>query len=671
MPEIPPPAAIELPAFEERVLANGASLVVVPDSTLPWVTVSLIVTGGMSADPLDRVGVSTLVASLLTRGTDRLGAAELSEAVDALGATLTATAGTDWTTVVLGVLTPHLDAALGLMAEVVMSPSFSQEELQRVRRRALVSLQAGWADPRIVASRTLRERLYGAHPYGWHQDPDRLRGVTLADLRDYHGRSFRPEGAMFLVSGDVDPDAAAGLLDAHFGDWASASDALPPPPEPAQAGSGGIVLVHLPGSTRAIVRVGQLLPRGDDPDWVGLSMASQLLGGGGQDRLTRRFAARGWAGSVFSSANRRRGPGFLEVGADVRVELADSAISEIMGALEELSRGVPEPAEVESLRAFTAASLPLRFETARQVAAQIGSFRMLGLGSEALGAWGARIRDVTPEELASVAAERIRPQDATTVVVGDASLLRPRLAALGPLSIVDVDGRPLDLADLAPPVTPFHPDASPLREATWTYRISADGSVVGDLVRSLTRDVDGTPGRLTLTSTTTTGPQVLVQEVTFDGEAFRAVRGSFDLTLGDRRAGARLEVRDQRVVGSRTLPDGRSEPFEAPFGEGALIGEMLEVAIWLAELREGLELVLPIVQVESGAQARVRVRVLDRVRITVPAGRFDTYRVEIGGGQASQVVFARVTAPHVIVRLQTEGQPFVMELESETVGPGG
>ena len=128
---------------------------------------------------------------------------------------------------------------------------------------------------------------------------------------------------------------------------------------------------------------------------------------------------------------------------------------------------------------------------------------------------------------------------------------------------------------------------------------------------------------------------------------------------------------DVSVVGDRTLPDGRTEPFEAPLPPGSLVGEMLEVAVWLADLQEGLDLVLPVVQVESGATAHVRVRVLDRTRVRVPAGRYDTYRIEIQGAQATQLVYARVRAPHVIVKLETSGQPFIMELESEVVGRGG
>ena len=694
-PEVAPPPPPAFPALEERTLSNGAGVLIVRDSLLPWVDVSLVLPGGRSADPLLGAGTAELVSHLITRGTDRRSSADLAGAVDRIGATLTAVVGTDWITVSLGSLTPHLDSALTLMADVVLRPSFPQAEVQRMRRQGVIALQTGWADPQAMALRMFRQEVYVWHPYGMYERPEEVRDLTVADLRAYHGRVFTPEGAVFLVSGDIESDDVVGRLEAHFSGWAAGTetptaDARPRGPDPLRAPPaegnrrGGSVIVHTPGSTRAVIRMGHQLPAGDHPDWAGLSLLGQLLGGGPEARLGPRLRA-GWSGAAVATVSRRRGPGLLEVDLDVRVEVADSAIAEVMAALEELRSEAPGVEETEAFKSFIAASLPLQLATARQVVGQVGRFRLLGEGvgratggsdaaggsSLALEDYAAAVRALTPDELLRIAGEHLRPEDVTVVVVGDATLLRPRLATLGPVRMVDMDGGTIDLSDLMPSITPLTTDASSLGPGTWTYRITVDGSVIGEMVRTLARDPDGTPERFSLRSSTTVGPQVLVQEVTFDGREFRPLSGSFELTQGRQRAGARLDIVDGLVVGDRSLPDGRTEPFEAPLAPGSLVGEMLEVAVWLADLREGLEVVLPVVQVESGAAAHVRVRVLDRTRVTVPAGRYDAYRIEIQGAQATQLVYARVRAPHVIVRLETSGQPFIMELESEVVGGGG
>jgi hypothetical protein len=47
----------------------------------------------------------------------------------------------------------------------------------------------------------------------------------------------------------------------------------------------------------------------------------------------------------------------------------------------------------------------------------------------------------------------------------------------------------------------------------------------------------------------------------------------------------------------------------------------------------------------------------------VPAGTFQTYRVQIAGSEP-QTVWARVEAPHVIVKLAPAAQPLTLELVS-------
>ena len=675
-PAVRPPALPSFPTFEERTLSNGASVLILPNSMLPWVDVSLILPGGRAADLEEMSGTAELVARLITKGTARHSVSELAEALDRSAVNLAAVVGTDWMTVSIGSLTTQLDSALSVLADVVLRPSFPQTEVQQARRRRVVALQTAWMEPRAMASRAFRRAVYGTHPYGAYESPERVRDLTTEDLREYQRRVFRPDGAVFLVSGRVDPDDITNRLEAHFSEWDRA-DARPSRGANRDtagiAGPGGArpqsVIVHAPGSTRAVIRMGHTLVAGDSPDWPGLLLLGQILGGGPEARLGDLARSRGWAGAAVATMNRRRGPGLLEIGLDVRVEVADTAVAEIVTLLEQLRSEAPGIEETEALQEFISAALPLQLSTARQVVGQIGRTRLLadvsGESSGLLTEYAAALRALTPEGLRRVAREHLRPGEVSVVVVGDARLLRPRLAALGSVRMVDADGRDLGLADLTPAVTPLTTDASSLGPGSWRYRVSADGEVVGEMVRVLSTDAGGAVGRYSLSSSTTVGPQTLAQEVTFDGGEFRPLSASFQFTQGAQRVGARIAVVEGRTSGSRTLPDGRTEPFDTPFVPGALVGEMLEVAVWMADLSEGLELVLPVVQVESGATAYVRVRVLDRTRVTVPAGRYDVYRIEIVGPQAPQLVYARVGTPHIIVKLETPGQPFVIELEAD------
>jgi hypothetical protein len=100
-----------------------------------------------------------------------------------------------------------------------------------------------------------------------------------------------------------------------------------------------------------------------------------------------------------------------------------------------------------------------------------------------------------------------------------------------------------------------------------------------------------------------------------------------------------------------------------------LVSDMLEVAIWIADLEEGTEIRLPVANVSSGSVATATIRVTGREEVTVPAGTFEAFRIEITGPEA-QTIWARVEGPHVPLRVRPADQPILLEL-TELPGPGG
>ncbi len=667
--EPPGPVArpeIALPEVSTATLSNGLELLTVSDPDTRWVTVEVMVRGGRGADPAGRSGLSRVVAGALSKGTANRSAREITDSIDALGATLTTSVSSDWISISLGVLSPFLDQALGLLSDVLIHPTFPVLEVERVKGQALAAIGGGWSEPGTTAARVLARTVYGNHPYGAAGVIEGLGEVLVTDVRQFHNRNFRPERTLVVLSGEVDPAEAEALVGDHLGAWTGSGrvevSAAPELPE----GPSGTVLVHQPGSTRAVIALGHALPAADAADWTALGVANQLLGGP-SGRLATRFAQHpDWAGRASSSVSRRLDQGLLQLRADVRAEVADSAVGVMLEALEGLRERPPSEPELSGIVTSLLRSTPLQRETAQQIGNVAAQHRMLNLP---LAEWletEERLRTLGAEAVRLAAERHFDPARAVVVVVGDATLLRPRLAAFGPLRVEDIEGATLTLADLAPPSAEIDWRTESLRPGQWTYRITADGRPMGSLTRSLVAsELDGRRV-YDLRSSMQTGPQLLEQQVRFFGSSFEPISSSFELGMGGSSVLADLEVGEEGVRGRRVLGDGQEIPFEAPAFPGALLGEMVEVALWLLPLEEGLTLSLPIMQVQSGAIARMSVRVLRRVRTTVPAGSFDTFMIEIAGDQGTQVAYALARSPHVVVRLESVGESLVLELESSS-----
>ena len=224
------------PLGTRTVLDNDATLLVAERPGLPMVVLSMVLKTGAAVDPQDKQGLANLTATLLTRGTKSYSAQALAEELDFLGTSLSVNAGNDATTISLTTLTKNLDRSFALLAEVVLSPSFPQDEFERIRTEIEGRLHSNEEDPGWVAGKAFREHLYPQHPYGRliSGQAETLARVTPDDIRQFHATYYRPNNAIIAVAGEITQDRVGSLLASHFADWKAADlpdFSWPDPPE--------------------------------------------------------------------------------------------------------------------------------------------------------------------------------------------------------------------------------------------------------------------------------------------------------------------------------------------------------------------------------------------------------------------------------------------------------
>lgn len=102
-------------------------------------------------------------------------------------------------------------------------------------------------------------------------------------------------------------------------------------------------------------------------------------------------------------------------------------------------------------------------------------------------------------------------------------------------------------------------------------------------------------------------------------------------------------------------------------GEGVLLPGMEEYALAVAELSEGARINIPYLNLLADEQGVLEARVRGQEEVSVPAGTFQVWRVELTGGQMPMVLYLRADAPHVLIRQEYQGQPIRLDLTS--IGP--
>lgn len=431
---VPGPApTVRVPAPERRTLANGLTVLYVSRPEVPAVQAVLVTRGGQADDPADLPGLASFTASMLDEGAGGRSALQLSDALEQLGARLSAGAGWDAAQVGMYVLRDRLPEALTLMSDVVVRPDFPQTEVARVRDELVTELTRARDNPGVVASNAFTSLVYGKqHPYGRLASTASARRLDRDQLVRFHRGHYRPGSATLILVGDVDAATVHPQVERAFGSWqagaAPAEATLPTPP----AVETKLYLIDKPGAPQSEVRIGHPAVQRNNPDYFPMLVLNTILGGSFTSRLQQNLReTHGYTYGARSNFTWRKGPGPFQASAAVRTAVTDSSLIEFFNELNRIRTEPVSQDELSRAKNYVALGLPRSLETNSALAFNLADLAVHGLDAGYYDTFVERIMAVTAEDVQRVANRYVRPGEAVIVVVGDLKTIEPRVRALG------------------------------------------------------------------------------------------------------------------------------------------------------------------------------------------------------------------------------------------------
>jgi zinc protease len=439
-------AEIPAPRRKEYTLDNGLRVVVLPNDEVPFVSAMLGLKNGPWTEDPDMPGVASMALALLTKGTENYSADELAEKVERNALTLSGRAGAsgasemDVGSVSATALADKTELALELMAEVVRRPTFPEDEVEVFRKQRMLQLKIREEDPRHIAMRELRRRVFGDHPYARYAAGELadVRRVQRGDVAAWWQANARPENAVLYVAGDVKPGKARKWAQAAFADWTAQEPARDRtyPPIPAREATH-IYLVDHPGAVQSQIRLGQTSLTRTDPGYFVSRVYTQILGGGFNSRINRVIRIeRGLTYGAWGYIEPQMDAGFFSCGTFTKTESTAEALKGVLEVIDSMQSDPPAGAELAEAKSYLVGSFPRGLETPRAVMTQQWIIDAYGLPEDYLQQAMDAYNAVETADLESLAAERIDPEKLTVVVVGDAETLEEPLAAIAPVTVV-------------------------------------------------------------------------------------------------------------------------------------------------------------------------------------------------------------------------------------------
>ncbi|HYL78588.1 MAG TPA: pitrilysin family protein [Bryobacteraceae bacterium] len=436
------------PEVKSARLDNGLQIFVVERKDLPKVNVMLATRAGSGSDPQGKEGLASLAVQVMRRGTRTRKAIDIDSTLGDLGTELTGGATPETASQGMEVLRRNLPAALGILADIVRSPSFPGDEVDREKKRRLDALAQANNDPNGIAQRVMPRLAYGAnHPYGHPSQgfPATVATIAPEDFARFHSTYWKPGSSAIIFCGDITLPDATELARQSFGSWSGGAAPALSVPAPQPMGPGKVFLVNRAEAAQTVVAEILPGPTRTTSDYYALSLADTVWGGTAGARLgTNLREDKGYSYGVFSSTNADSKYGTWVASGGVQTNKTKESVVEFQKELKFIAGEKPvSEKEFRDARSIRVRGYAQQFESLDRVGGQVEELWVNSLPMTELQRETDELQKVTREAVNAAAEKYATPSRSTLLLVGDLAKIEAGIRELkiGEVVIVDTEGK--------------------------------------------------------------------------------------------------------------------------------------------------------------------------------------------------------------------------------------
>ena len=441
-PEPAPARSIELGSAAQFELKNGLKVFVVENHKLPRISMSLI----LDRDPIvegTKAGYVSIAGDMIGAGTTGRTKAVLDEEVDFMGANF----GTSASSIRVGGLSKYTDQLVDILSDVLLNPTFPQEEFDKLKAQMRSGLQANADDPDAISGNLRGATLYGLeHPFGEVMTEASVEAITVEDCKSYFDAYFRPNIAYMVIIGDITATDAQKKLKKALKKWAPAEVPQHEYAKTEVPTAQRVVMVDKPSAVQSVVWLGNVidLPHGH-ADIEPLRVANQILGGGMSGRLfTNLREDKAFTYGAYSNFGVSEFNATFGASAKVRNEVTDSAITEFLNEIVRIRTEAVSADDLIAAKASLSGSFGRSLESPASAANFALNIARYELPADYYNNYLARLDAVTAEDVLRVSNQYMDADHLTITVVGKAQDVAGKLSAFGAVEYFDANGASTD-----------------------------------------------------------------------------------------------------------------------------------------------------------------------------------------------------------------------------------
>ena len=439
--------SFKFPTLQTATLSNGAKVVLAQRSDVPLVEMNFQFNFGYAQENNDELGFTNFMMDMLNEGTKKYSSLQFDEALDSLGSNLGFGSGLDTSVISLSSLKGNLADTLDLAKEALISPTFPQAEIDRIKSQTLASIVQEENRPASIAYRNIGKLLYGdTHPYGKPLTgsglSDTISSITRTNIIDLHARALSPDNLTFAVAGDIDLETLVDLLENKFGGWrGNSTSKLKAFTTVALPSQRTVYLIDKPNAQQSFIVAGQLLPPSATDEEIKLDYMNYAIGGSFTSRLNMNLREdKSWSYGVRTRLASAKGQRAMLVTAPVQTDKTSESITEIVKEYAAYLTDNPvTDAELAKGKASKTLRLPGQFETLGALKSGVSGIVTYDRDLDYLNQLPGLLDEPTLADVKNMAQTYIKPDQWIWLIVGDLSKIEEpiRNLNLGKVEVID------------------------------------------------------------------------------------------------------------------------------------------------------------------------------------------------------------------------------------------
>ncbi len=425
------------PEPDRVVLENGMVVYLLQDHELPLISMTATMRTGSWLDPADKIGLASLTGSIMrTGGGGSLSSEQVDEELEQFAGDVGVSIGRQSGSASLDVLSKDLKRGLQIFAGLIRTPAFEPARVELAKLQVIEGIRRRQDNPGSIVGREFVKLLYGAdHPTARESSIESITRITRDDLVAFHRKTVHPNGMMLGVTGDFDKSAMLTLLREVFGDWKKGEvPVLTIADVPQSPTAKPVVRFVNKDTSQTHLRLGHLSIKENDPDYVALAIANDILGGSSfRSRLFNDVRTkRGLAYSVGSRLNTGvHDQGVWLMRAETKLPSTQEVITRFVANMERMRTELVTDSELAEAKEAYVNSFVFSFASSSAIVGRLVELEYDGLPKDFLQQLRARVIALTKEEILAAAKKHFHPERLTIVAVGAGEALPKLLSGFG------------------------------------------------------------------------------------------------------------------------------------------------------------------------------------------------------------------------------------------------